>query len=222
MPFLSFTAPLSPVPAGVSAENQAGTAGTHCLPVIKNSNIYSLSCTHTYARFGEAMIGESILHPAPFDGGFMPDYLFGVLSEFIPMIPVPGTNIAEGAIAMVDPASVVFRIQGYGPYERVIGECEYGKRVSKVGRTTGVTYGYIQSCSYIYLSPPYKGKEYEYQDQIFCISDRCPVFVRPGDSGSPLILVDSSRPVGMVIAGSDFTVVASKLSNISLLLGISI
>jgi hypothetical protein len=219
---LSFTAPARPVPAGVSADHFKLGAATICLPVFRQDMTYLLGCTHSFAYYNAGQIGDFILQPGPTDGGFVPDFVVALLSEFIPILTPPAENIAEGAIAEIQPEDVSFFIQGWGSYNREIGDCELGKRVVKIGRSTGITYGRIASCSTIETIYFPSIGDCIFKDILRISNDGCPRLSLPGDSGSPVLRVDQNKPIGMVFAGNEYEYYAIKLTNIFSILSLTL
>lgn len=216
--FLQFSLRYRPVLGGTSAFFHEGSAGSHCLFVVRGAILYSLSCTHTYAWKGQEAVGQNVIQPSPFDGGTLEDDSFAVVREFIPLQTQPPGGIAEGAIAEANIEDVSFEICEYGAYMREIAPCRLGVAAVKVGRTTGLTKLKVSSCSY---STCIEGKYY-FHDQILLVSDGCPVACQPGDSGAPVVELAQDRILGMLIAGSQTYVVASKMQNICSLLSVSL
>jgi hypothetical protein len=219
---LSYTAPIRPVPGGVSADHFKSTAATVCLPVVRDGRMYILGCTHSFALQNLAEIGDPIVQPSPYDGGFVPDFHIGNLKDYIPILPPPAENTAEGALVEVSPEDVCFEVAGYGSYERAIAPCAYGSRVVKVGRTSGRTYGVITSCLFrCEIFYPQLGNCI-FVDTIRVVSESCPQISLGGDSGAPVLVLGSFKPVGMLIGGNEYEFVAIKMSTLASLLRFSL
>lgn len=74
-----------PAPGGVSIGHHEITAGTLGCLVKKGGKIYILSNNHVLANSNDAIVGDIILQPGPYDGGRFPDDHIANLSDFVPI-----------------------------------------------------------------------------------------------------------------------------------------
>lgn len=138
-----------------------------------------------------------------------------------------GENYIDGAIASFEPAksdrmlkSGIYLDDGniLIPRNSHHGDGIANRKVYKVGRTTGLTYGTVKYDSSIV--------KVWYGDRIITFKDQLIIegLARPGDSGSPVFLLSNSTPsehdafVGLLFAGSSEYYIASKYKYIECLL----
>ena len=115
-----------------------------------------LSNNHVLANQNDAEIGDPIIQPGSFDGGNAPADTIGLLYDYVPLNFTTSCNVntcnrVDAAIAEVTGAYVINATtsDGYGtPRDETI-EPYVGMKVMKYGRTTGLSYGYIDSLNAI-------------------------------------------------------------------------
>jgi len=100
---LSHTGRYRPAPGGVSIGHMDITAGTLGCLVKKNGQMFILSNNHVLANSNNALIGDYILQPGPYDGGKFPADRIAKLEDFVPIVFLepepPGDCGAARAIA---------------------------------------------------------------------------------------------------------------------------
>lgn len=196
-----------------------------------------LSNNHVLANSNDAAKGDSILQPGPADGGtardaiarladFVPirflDQEPGLLGRVaektlspilrriglgIRRLPTGDANLVDAAIAKPLQADLVTpEILGVG---RVAGttEATLDLRVTKSGRTTGLTHGRITALDAA-VQVDYGGPTALFRQQI--VSD---VGSKGGDSGS-LIVDDANRAVGLLFAGGATTTLMNPILSV--------
>ena len=102
------TARYRPAPIGVSTGHFAITAGTIGARV-KNAGgqLFALSNNHVYANGNDAVTGDAILQPGPYDGGTIANDQIGTLAAFVPIdFSMSGSNLVDAAIASVPPGDL--------------------------------------------------------------------------------------------------------------------
>lgn len=200
-----------PAPAGVSVGHKDISAGTFGALVRQGSDVYILSNNHVLANEGLGKVGDNVLQPGPYDGGRPDRDTIAQLSGFVPLL-TDEANLVDAAIANpVVREDVAPEILGVG---RAKGEAEpeVDMPVRKTGRTTRYTEGRVTATD-VTLRVGYSSGSLVFTDQ-FLISGTRGGFSAGGDSGS-LIVDRDNRAVGLLFAGSPFTTVANRWSNVA-------
>lgn len=110
----------------------------------------------------------------------------------------PNTDAALAMVNRTDDAAVNI-IEGIGRVteERNLGQEDIGKRVIKRGRTTGLTEGTVESIdTTVSVSGSLK------YDCVVVRADSGKLFSNSGDSGSPVVLKEENKLVGLHFAGN--------------------
>jgi hypothetical protein len=203
-----------PLYPGVSVAHHAVTAGTLGAFVKRDNDdaIYILSNNHVLANVNtidtpdRSSVGDCILQPGAHDGGTISDEdCIGYLAEFHPMKRYRETLDAALAIVNPPPPSTPYfdRYPGLTGNVRVAGTTPavQGQRVWKVGRTTGKTWGTVNSTCVSGWPVEYKDAKVavSFVEQIEVLGDG-EEFSQGGDSGS-LVLDEHNRAVGLLFAG---------------------
>jgi len=224
-----------PVPIGVSVGHPAITAGTIGARVTDGSNVFILSNNHVIADVNSATIGDNIIQPGGFDGGFNPDDAIATLNDFEP-ISFTTTNLMDAGIALSTPAELGYStpmgefgsLVGYGAPSSQLHPA-YGDQttigdenmslllnapVQKVGRTTSHTFGNVTNINAAVN---------------VCYDQACTLiatfvnqliitpgtFSAPGDSGSLIVSNDgTNRGVGLLFAGSSTHTIANRIDHV--------
>jgi len=244
---LSRTDRVRPCPGGMSIGHHKITAGTFGF-VVKDTDSGTkliLSNNHVLANSNDAMVGDAILQPGPYDGGILSDKIAGLL-RFIPIQfaedTCPMTNIyiwlgnlfarlsrsksrlyakrqienyVDCAVAVPDPDDVLPTILEIGEVAGINEDVSVGTKLKKSGRTTELTFGHVQSIGTTVMVN-YGGKNALFVDQI--ISD---VGSDGGDSGSA-ILDDDNKFVALLFAGGEGTTIGNRARLVMDSLNISI
>jgi hypothetical protein len=82
----------------------------------------------------------------------------------------------------------------------------------KMGRTTGLTYGTVQSTN-VTIKVDFDGQTAVFTDQIY-IKGNAGDFLQAGDSGSLLVTKDGAHPVGLLFAGGEGSAFANPIKPI--------
>jgi hypothetical protein len=139
--------PRRPAVGGASIAHHAFPVGTVALGVRhRQTGAHCiLSCSHVLSQLGAAQLGDEVLQPAPDDGGMLPLSVIGRVLSWTPVV-FGGVerNMTDAAIAACAPGQVRSWVEGIGAITGVAPPIELlGKRVSKVGRATGLTSGIV-------------------------------------------------------------------------------
>lgn len=240
-----------PVPIGISVGHSDVSAGTLGCRVSQGCHLFVLSNNHVLANQNDAEIGDPIIQPGSFDGGNAPADTIGLLYDYVPLNFTTSCNVntcnrVDAAIAEVTGAYVINATtsDGYGtPRDETI-EPYVGMKVMKYGRTTGLSYGYIDSLNAIVdvnFGTTSNTNYARFVSQIIIkpaddasYSD----FSAGGDSGSLIVAADANypapdcvndpapctwdypplgderKPVGLLFAGGGGITVANDISDV--------
>ncbi len=118
-----------------------------------------------------------------------------------------GVNMMDAALAQPDAADLVMpTILGIG-LPTGVGGIELGQPVQKMGRTTGLTQGYVTQIS-VTVNVDYAGRTARFTDQVLTSS-----MSSPGDSGSGILDMER-RVVGLLFAGSTSVTIFTPIQRI--------
>lgn len=191
-----------PVEGGYSVGHYKITAGTMATAVIDATpfpgiprRYYMLSNNHVLANSNDALLGDPILQPGPFDGGTVPGDIVARLSRFVPIHFDGRCNYVDAAIAEGEFHDLDREIYWIG-YVRGIAAPQLGAIVQKTGRTTSYTTGQIIGLNATFNVNYGGGKVARMCDQIVTTN-----MSAGGDSGS-LLLDMEENAVGLLFAGS--------------------
>lgn len=201
------TSRVRPLRAGWSIAHHAVTAGTLGAFATKEQHrALVLSNNHVLANTNEASIGDNILQQGPMDGGTAPADVVAQLAAFVPL--ASASNLVDAAIGeIVDGVDVELDSTGVVRPEGILDEDDLrtGLRVVKVGRTTGVTTGFVSLTETDDVPINYGGSlgTARFDNQIEIKGDDGP-FSLGGDSGS-LVLTEATphRAVALLFAGGN-------------------
>ncbi|MBI4416405.1 MAG: hypothetical protein HY557_05425 [Euryarchaeota archaeon] len=200
-----------PAPAGVSIGHHEVSAGTFGALVQGSGGVFILSNNHVLANEDRGSVGDPVLQPGRYDGGRPDRDTIAQLAGFV-QLDLEAPNKVDAAIARPivkdDVAPEVLHIG------RIRGETEpeIDMAVRKSGRTTRLTEGRITAVD-VTLRVGYSDGFLLFTDQ-FLVTGGRRGFSGPGDSGS-LIVDGENRAVGLLFAGSPFTTVANRWSNVA-------
>jgi len=221
--FLLRTEKWRPTWCGISIGHYQITAGTLGSCAFKNGIKYILSNNHVLANENNAIIGDDIYQPGPYDGGSADDKI-GELSEFITLIlygsyyePAPDPNFVDCAIAQpTNPDDAALAIVELN-YPNFFREPELGEEIIKSGRTTGITEGAIIEIGDTWVG--YSSGYGWFEDQIFTSNN----FAAGGDSGSLVISKVDGKAIGLLFAGNSWGLaVLNKMTEVATALGITL
>jgi len=220
-----------PVPVGVSTGHLNSTAGTIGALVTDGRDTYALSNWHVFVPAGKAALGDPLLQPGPYDGGANPADVIGTLAAFEPVVLSPlASNRIDAAIAKTDQVSPLTPSNGYGSARSRTIKARPGLKVKKYGRTTGLTFGEIESINTsINVNYGSAGSQTaRFTGQIII----CCSFSAGGDSGSLIVAddVDSEgeagandrRPVALLFAGDQVRTIANPIDLVLKRFGVEI
>lgn len=218
------------------------TAGTLGCVVKKGGTRYLLSNSHVLACSGDADIGDDVLQPGAHDSGTVANDHLAELSAHVPInfsgavsecpisevflwgmngllrligsktylqaIKQSETNLVDAAIArpikdsdLSDEIMEIGQIQGIKP-------AILGMKIKKSGRTTGLTHDQITQVDVTVNVDYGSGRTAQFSDQIMA-GKMC----EGGDSGSA-VLTDDNYIVGLLFAGSDTSMIASRIEHV--------
>lgn len=218
-----------PIPGGMSVAPLnapfVGTLGGFVRRVSHGlTQTFALSNNHVFADVNSLPIGTPIVQPGPEVGPSKPGDVFAALSGFTPIqFPSAGspavTNRFDAAIAIVSDLSLISTgtMLGISNYTPGLLAPVPGMRVTKSGRTTGVTTGtitatHVNSVQINYGTPTHP-RIATFNDTIEIVGDTGP-FSLPGDSGSLILDRDSGRPVALLFAGDGHTTTACDFGGV--------
>lgn len=190
----------TPIKPGFSIGHPGTTAGTLGAIVKKNGQYYLLSNSHVLAKSGTAKLGDRILYPGKADGGKLSKDVIGHLEDFL-AFTLGGSmvNRADCAIAVPLPekmADVVAEIEKLGLPKGTL-KPKRGMRVTKAGRTTGLTTSEIKDVNFrMTIDYPHGIGTLGFLDQVFCTR-----YTDGGDSGSLVLERTTKKAVGLHFAG---------------------
>jgi hypothetical protein len=217
-----------PIVGGVSiAPINQFFVGTLGLFLRRNSGgtiqTFALSNNHVMADVNRLPIGTLIVQPGPEVAPTRPGDVFAALSAFIPIqfptTALPAANRFDAAISVVtDPHLIgTGKIFGVANYTPQLGTPVPGMRVTKSGRTTGVTTGVITATHVngvqVNYGIPGAPRIAKFNDTVQIVGDHGP-FSAPGDSGSAIIETATGKPVALLFAGDGRTTTACDLGGV--------
>jgi hypothetical protein len=208
------------VPSGVSVgngrENSSGTIGA---VVMKNGIRYMLSNNHVIARQNNARIGEQIVQPGRADTRGIPTEAVAILSAFKPVSFTQNNNFDAAIARYTGYHSYTMVQQAFSP-SQITSTARAGQSVMKMGRTTGLTYGTVQSTN-VTIKVDFDGETAVFTDQIY-IKGTAGDFLQAGDSGSLLVTQDGAHPIGLLFAGGEGSAFANPIKPILNYFGVTI
>jgi hypothetical protein len=226
------------IPGGVSVGEEHITAGTHTMILRDKTDGKNVTCSNWHV-FGFGYVnepGSKILQPGPYDGGNVTTDAYAILKRWVPIKESEGEwpwykkiicflfswlfpnyckeyeNKVDFAIGeLISNRSVtigVLRDNGeiFKPIK--IGRGKIGDKVWKVGRSSGETIGEIIDDN-ASLKVNYRIGAFTFKEQILTTK-----MMEPGDSGSPLFLIESNELIGLGFAGSDIVSVFNHWYNV--------
>ena len=189
-----------PIKPGFSIGHPGTTAGTLGAIVKKNGKFYLLSNSHVLAKSGTAKLGDRILYPGKADGGGLSKDVVGHLEEFL-AFTLGGSmvNRADCALAVPLPekmTDVVAEIEKLGLPQGTL-KAKRGMKVTKAGRTTGLTTAEIKDVNFrMTIEYPHGLGDLWFLDQVFCTR-----YTDGGDSGALVLEKTTKKAVGLHFAG---------------------
>ena len=199
-----------PLLGGISIsppERIAGTLGVITKDGKILTNAHVLAIDYQGKKYYEK--GTPIIQPGVLDGGDSKTDVVGYLDSYIPV--KDEGNTVDVAIGIPTVEAKQMEVLGLG---KVDGWTEptIGMKVTKSGRTTGATRGWITDihATLKVYGYPTTTKGYAVFEDIIIVE---PAMSSGGDSGS-LLVDEMGRAVGLIFAGSKFITVACKIRNV--------
>jgi hypothetical protein len=182
------------------------TAGTLGGFVEDDDRYYILSNNHVLADSDKGLRGDPIIEPGLIDIVGNAYRVVGTLERWVPL----GGGTIDAALAILDPAIKWFHpwtYKGIGHMNPAVITDRFAvRRVTKLGRTTGVTKGVVSAFALDGVTINYGSETrpyvIEFDDQIeFVGNPPQGPFSLPGDSGSFILDADTLRPYALLFAG---------------------
>jgi hypothetical protein len=188
-----------PIQPGNSIGHVTCLAGTLGAVVKRGGTTLLLSNAHVLADNGNARKGDAILYPARKDKGRTPGDVVAHLDGFV-AFQGGGTfvNLADCAVARVTPngRALIPAIRNLGGPTGITAP-KRGMRITKVGRTSGLTSGTVRDVHFRFKLP-YPGLgQIGFRDQVLCTP-----YSASGDSGSLVLEARTKKAVGLHFASS--------------------
>ncbi len=188
----------------------------------RDGRLLVLSNNHVLTNSNTAFLNDCIVQPSPGDGGSCPAHQIAILENYLPVVPggtVP--NYVDCATGWAWPdrvrKEIVYEFAGAKNYFRIAGtppdfgnpqEIDRGTWMGKSGKTTGLTYGYVNEFPARTVIEGHWGgvaSKALFHDALVVTGPTGP-FSQPGDSGAVVFTADgTNRPVGLVMGTSNTT-----------------
>lgn len=195
---------------GITGEQTAGTLGAL---LVGPDGLYCLSNNHVIGGCNHTPKGQPILSPSTIDvrpggAGVEQIALFERLDELrsgdIAHVP---TQRMDAAIGIIPEIELVSSFQGdFFDSPSEFRAPQSAEQVMKVGRTTGLTFGIVESKIPSLLPLPYKAKKFSanvnFAEIWTVVSADGSAFALQGDSGSLVVSQDGQFAVGLLFACS--------------------
>jgi S1-C subfamily serine protease len=182
---------------------------------------YILSNAHVIANEDRGVMGDAVLQPGRCDGGSVSGHLVARLT-MADTLSRRGWNLTDSAIARVEPGVTAdfATLRGLGELKGVSRQrIQKNMYVSKLGRTTHVTHGYVTAFEMDIAIGFSFGRAW-FRNQIE-VRGAYGSFVEGGDSGS--LAVDSNgRAVGLIFAGGARTGILNPIQTVLDRLGVEL
>ena len=192
-----------PLVGGISISNEYTTAGT--LGIVHNGHILTNAHVIAMDMDGNFVKSAKVIQPGVYDGGSVDEDVVGELLGYakIWFNDVTAENYADLAVAVATADHVNNVVAGEAEDYQVVMtpyEPKEGERVRKTGRTTGTTYGTVESTSAVVKVWYSDDKWAAFHDVILVKGNP---FSKGGDSGS--VVDKDGQFVGLVFAGNEVT-----------------
>jgi len=209
---------LRPMQMGTSVGHQLVTCGTIAAFVRKrggnSAETFILSNAHVIANENKGQTGDAVLQPGRCDGGSVSSDLVARLTT-ADTLSRRGWNLTDSAIARIEAGVEVdfTTLRGLGKLKGIsTRRIRKNMAVSKLGRTTNVTHGYVTAFE-LDVSIGFSFGRAWFRNQIEVRGAAYSAFVEGGDSGS--LAVDSEgRAVGLVFAGGARTGILNPIQTV--------
>ncbi|MGH9871510.1 MAG: hypothetical protein ACRD9S_03465 [Pyrinomonadaceae bacterium] len=226
--FRSFQDPrtmLRPGPPGCSVgfEDAAGDlmAGTFGALVKRGARRFVLSNNHVLADENQLPIGSPTFQPGFLDAGVpATTSAIGRLSAFVELRAAQ-SNLVDCAISEVDDLSLVTNAIMKIGVPKGTTTAQQNMIVHKFGRTTGFTVGFVDAVM-MDVSVEYPRGVLNFENQIIVKGLNGESFSDKGDSGALILERNTSRAIGLLIAGSASHTIANHIGDVLQALNVSL
>jgi hypothetical protein len=226
--FRSFQDPRTMIRPGapgcsVGFEDAAGDlmAGPFGALVKRGARRFVLSNNHVLADENQLPIGSPTFQPGFLDAGVPATTgAIGRLSAFVELRTVQ-PNLVDCAISEVDDLSLVTNAILKIGVPRGTTTAQQSMIVHKFGRTTGFTVGFVDAVM-MDVSVEYPRGVLNFQNQIIVKGLNGESFSDRGDSGALILERNTSRAVGLLIAGSASHTIANHIGDVLQALNVSL
>lgn len=178
-----------------------------------SGDTYLLSNNHVIGACNHLPQGHPITAPSGIDAkvGSDPIVQVGALDRLYELRSGAHTYVptqrTDAALARVTDARSVSSMQGnWYDTPSTVSPPMAGMKVRKVGRTTGHTFGWVESKIPVLMPLPYKSKDFtatvNFAEVWVVVAPDDETFALPGDSGSLVVNEDASAAVGLLFACS--------------------
>ncbi|MBM3163122.1 MAG: hypothetical protein FJZ79_07365 [Chlorobi bacterium] len=249
--FDSPTGKFRPAPGGVSIGHFEITAGTLGCLVRKNGQTFILSNNHVLANSNDAVPGDPILQPAPYDGGLNPADLIAELAEFVPISYTGAASSCPVANSIAETCNLLAALSGSNTrlqpvtvqaatnlvdaaLARPLKPEELRRDILGIGEISGIAEGLLgMSVKKSGRTTGFTMGEIQQVDvtvnvgygggRVAQFSDQlmAGAMSQGGDSGSA-VLDNGNRLVGLLFAGSEQTTIINRIQNVFSLLGVTL
>jgi hypothetical protein len=226
--FRSFQDPrtmIRPGPPGCSVgfEDAAGSlmAGTFGALVKRGTRRFVLSNNHVLADENQLPIGSPTFQPGLLDAGIPATTgAIGRLSAFVELRTVQ-PNLVDCAISEVDDLNLVTSAIIKIGVPKGTTTAQQNMIVHKFGRTTGFTVGFVDAVM-MDVSVEYPRGVLTFENQIIIKGLNGQSFSDNGDSGALILERNTSRAIGLLIAGSATHTIANHIDDVLQALNVSL
>ena len=226
--FRSFQDPrtmIRPGPPGCSVgfEDAGGNlmAGTFGALVKRGARRFVLSNNHVLADENQLPIGSPTFQPGFLDAGVpAATGAIGRLSAFVELRTAQ-PNLVDCAISEVDDLSLVTNAILKIGAPKGTTTAQQNMIVHKFGRTTGFTVGFVDAVM-MDVSVEYPRGVLSFENQIIIKGLNGESFSDKGDSGALILERNTSRAIGLLIAGSESHTIANHIGDVLEALNVSL
>ena len=219
--FQAGTNRVRPLQSGVSVgtkhgtQSTTGTLGGFVKNVIgSQEHYYILSNNHVLASNNAFPVGAPCYQQSVGDGGTDAE-ICGQLSAFIPLSTTQHNEV-DAAIAEVE-KDLIAGVRPYSDSPVPAQEVKVGTKVTKDGRTTGLTAGVVTALNVTIVVASATGAQYTMVGQYAC-NYPC----QGGDSGSLVLREADNRPVGLHLSGSSVAATMCSIEKVLSLLQVTL
>jgi hypothetical protein len=237
------TGRIRPAPGGVSLGHRDITAGTLGCLVTKGGETFILSNNHVLANSNEAVLGDPILQPGPYDGGRLPEDHIANLEQFVPISYIGSASVCSMGRGITDLVNNIAKALGSHLRLQIVSEQvgenlvdaaiarpikpeDVSEEILEIGPIQGMKQGELSmavkksgrttglTTGEILQVDVSVNVQYG-QNQIARFSDQLMAgpMSQGGDSGSA-VLDEGNHLVGLLFAGSDNSTIINRIGNV--------